>query len=278
MKGRDIRVAASGFPDRGKRFTSRKSASRLGANARSDRLKPDFQGSDATQFIMADDASTRRPPSKPGLALRKLRTQQGLTLAEVSRRTGLPLSTLSKVENDKMSLTYDKLVRISDGLGIDIETLFAADAVQPTVATFSGRRSIARVGDGSAVETPEYGYLYPVADLLHKRFVPIIIEAKARTIDEFGELSHHEGEEYIYVLEGAVDMYSDLYAPTRLHAGESIYFDSGMGHAFIATAPGPCRFLSICSHPENPRAAYAVAEPAIAPVVPTKTRSRPRAA
>jgi uncharacterized cupin superfamily protein len=76
------------------------------------------------------------------------------------------------------------------------------------------------------------------------------------------------------VLEGAVDMYCDLYAPTRLHAGESIYFDSGMGHAFIASAPGPCRFLSICSHPEHPLAAYAVAEPAIAPTPPTETRPR----
>ena len=223
---------------------------------------------------MADDASTRRPPSKPGLALRRLRTQQGLTLAEVSRRTGLPLSTLSKVENDKMSLTYDKLVRISDGLEIDIETLFSADTVQAPVATLSGRRSIARVGDGSAVETPEYSYLYPVADLLHKRFVPIIIEAKARTIEEFGELSHHEGEEYVYVLEGSVDMCSDLYAPTRLNSGDSIYFDSGMGHAFIATSPGACRILSICSHPEPPRAAYSVAEPDTTQSVLAKGRKR----
>jgi transcriptional regulator with XRE-family HTH domain len=264
------------FSDQARPFKIRKSRSRFGATAQSDRLARNFQGLDATQ-LMADDASTRRPPTKPGLALRKVRTQRGLTLAEMSRRTGLPLSTLSKVENDKMSLTYDKLVRISDALEIDIETLFSADAAQP-VATFSGRRSIARVGDGSSVETPEYSYLYPVADLLHKRFVPMIIEAKARTIEEFGGLSHHEGEEYIYVLEGTVDMYSDLYAPTRLNAGESIYFDSGMGHAFIATSPGPCRFLSICSHPEPPRAAYATAESSLARSPPPAPRARRRSA
>lgn len=243
--------------------------------ARSARLPPDgdLQGSDTTQQ-MADDASTRRPPSKPGLALRRLRTQQGLTLAEVSRRTGLPLSTLSKVENDKMSLTYDKLVRISDGLEIDIETLFSADSFQAPPATFSGRRSVARVGQGRAMETPEYGYLYPVAELLHKRFVPIIIEAKARTIEEFGELSRHEGEEYVYVIEGAVDMYSDLYAPTRLNAGESIYFDSGMGHAFLAASPGACRFLSICSHPESPRGAHPPPEPDAGQVTRAKGRQR----
>jgi transcriptional regulator with XRE-family HTH domain len=204
---------------------------------------------------MPDESPAHRPMNRPGAALRQVRTQKGLTLAEVSRRTGLPLSTLSKVENDKMSLTYDKLVRISDGLEIDLERLFVSDSAQALQATPTGRRSIARVDDGSAIETPEYRYLYPAADVLHKRFVPIIIEARARSIEEFGELSRHHGEEYVYVLEGVVELHTDLYAPTRLAAGESIYYDSGMGHAFIAVSPGVCRFLSICSNPESPRLA-----------------------
>ena len=202
---------------------------------------------------MPDDAATRRPTDRPGAALRRLRSQKGLTLADVSRRTGLPLSTLSKVENDKMSLTYDKLVRISEGLQVDIERLFTIEGDEPAGAASLGRRSVARVGEGSAIETAEYHYLYPAADLLHKRFVPMIIEAKAHSMAEVGELSRHQGEEYVYVLEGAVELHTDLYAPLRLAAGESIYFDSAMSHAFVAAAPGPCRFLSICSHPEPPR-------------------------
>jgi transcriptional regulator with XRE-family HTH domain len=225
---------------------------------------------------MPDDSPIRRPMNRPGAALRQVRTRKGLTLAEVSRRTGLPLSTLSKVENDKMSLTYDKLVRISDGLQIDIEQLFTLDIGQPPQATPSGRRSIARAGDGSAIDTPEYRYLYPAADVLHKRFVPIIIEARARSIEEFGELSRHQGEEYVFVLEGVVELHTDLYAPTRLAAGESIYYDSGMGHAFIAASPGPCRFLSICSNPESPRLA-AVPPLAVDPAAPDEAKPRKRA-
>jgi quercetin dioxygenase-like cupin family protein len=52
------------------------------------------------------------------------------------------------------------------------------------------------------------------------------------------------------VLEGTVDLYTSLYAPVRLHAGDSIYFDSGMGHAYIAAGEGVCRVLSVCSGPE----------------------------
>lgn len=201
---------------------------------------------------MPDDVATRRPTDRPGAALRRLRSQKGLTLADVSRRTGLPLSTLSKVENDKMSLTYDKLVRISEGLSVDIGHLFT-DAPAAAAPAPSGRRSIARVGEGSAIETAEYVYLYPAADLLQKSFVPMIIEAKARSLAEVGEFSRHPGEEYVYVLEGAVELHTDLYAPLRLGAGESIYFDSAMSHAFLAAAPGACRFLSICSHPQPPQ-------------------------
>lgn len=201
---------------------------------------------------MPDDASIRKPPSHLGATLRKLRTQKGMTLAQINQRTGLPLSTLSKVENDKMPLTYDKLVKISEALEIDIEALFADEAEAPRSSGSSGRRSLARIGDGSAIDTPEYSYLYPAAELLHKRFVPMIIEVKARSIEEFGELSQHGGDEYVYVLEGAVDMVSDTYAPTRMKAGESMYFDSGMAHAFLAAAEGRCRILSICSHPETP--------------------------
>lgn len=200
---------------------------------------------------LAEVPIPRKAPTQPGSVLRSIRNRQGLTLAEVSRRTGLPLSTLSKVENDKMSLTYDKLVRISEGLQIDIEALFAPNADQPPISVVHGRRSIDRRGAmANVIETEEYNYLYPAADLLNKRFVPIIIEARAREIGEVEEFSRHDGEEYVYVLEGALDMYSELYAVTRLHAGDSIFFDSSMGHAFLAAAGGPCRFLSICSHPD----------------------------
>ncbi|HEY1962957.1 MAG TPA: cupin domain-containing protein, partial [Rhizomicrobium sp.] len=40
-------------------------------------------------------------------------------------------------------------------------------------------------------------------------------------------------------------------APVLLRKGDSIYFDSGMGHAYLAAESGPCRVLSICSGPES---------------------------
>ena len=184
--------------------------------------------------------------SEPGLALRSLRKRKHLTLADVSALAGLPVSTLSKIENGKMSLSYDKLARLSAGLDVDIAQLFDSGlAAAPT--RVQGRRSITRAGEGLAVQTENYGHLYPGADLLNKRLVPIVAELHARSLAEFGELIRHAGEEFVYVLEGTVDLHTDLYAPARLHAGDSMYFDSGMGHAYIAVGLKRCRVLSICT-------------------------------
>ncbi|WP_397586105.1 helix-turn-helix domain-containing protein, partial [Sphingorhabdus sp.] len=49
-------------------------------------------------------ASATHDPKDPGRVLRSLRAERGWTLAELSSRTGLPVSTLSKVENNKMAL------------------------------------------------------------------------------------------------------------------------------------------------------------------------------
>lgn len=224
--------------------------------------------------------------AKPGAMLKALRLQKGWKLAEVSERTGLPISTLSKIENDKMSLSYEKLASISRGLAVDIGLLFAQNPTPPPVALVGGRRSITRAGDGRAIETDAYGHLYPASELLNKRFIPIVADVRARSLAEFGELIRHEGEEYAYVLEGVIDLHTDLYAPVRLQAGDSIYFDSGMGHAYLAAAPGRCRVLAICSGEESqliaalekdlPAAAEVAARPAL-PGAPIRRAGRRRA-
>ena len=60
-----------------------------------------------------------------GSLLRSLRSRNGWTLKEMSERTDIPVSTLSKVEHDRLTLTYDKLVQLSQRLNIRISELFA---------------------------------------------------------------------------------------------------------------------------------------------------------
>jgi transcriptional regulator with XRE-family HTH domain len=65
--------------------------------------------------------------AKPGAALRAFRRKQGWTLAEVNQKTGLPVSTLSRIETDQISPTYDQLSKLSVGLCIDMAQLLSGD-------------------------------------------------------------------------------------------------------------------------------------------------------
>jgi transcriptional regulator with XRE-family HTH domain/mannose-6-phosphate isomerase-like protein (cupin superfamily) len=189
--------------------------------------------------------------SRLGAALRALRRQKGWTLAEVSRRTGFSVPTLSKVENGRLSLSYDKLIRVSEGLEVDIAQLFSPVNGAAAPATITGRRSINKVGEGDLVGTRNYDYLYLSGDVTRKKFVPILTEVHAHSIEEFGELVRHAGDEFVYVLEGELEVHTELYAPVVLAAGESAYLDSTMGHAYVARGTSRCRLLAVCSAAER---------------------------
>lgn len=191
---------------------------------------------------MSDSAAT----NGPGEALRTVRRNNNWTLADIAERAGIPLSTLSKIETGQISPTYDQLMRLSDSLRIDISELFT-QRPREIVSNSSGRRSINRLGNGERIETENRVQQYLSTDLLNKQLTPIVSEAKARTLEEFGEFMRHPGEEFVYVVEGVLALYTDCYAPVILQTGESIYFDSSMGHAYLAQGEAPCRFLSICT-------------------------------
>lgn len=186
---------------------------------------------------------------KPGAKLKAMRLEKRLTLAELSGRTGLSIPTISKMENDKVSLSYDKLQSLSTALGFDAAVLFKSP-FEHSPEPSSGRRSVHKLGDGKQIETHLTSYQYLASELLNKRFIPLIAEVRARSLSAFGEMLSHPGEEFTYVLEGSLELHSQSYTPLQLDAGESIYFDSGMPHAYLAVSKGPCRVLMICSSTE----------------------------
>jgi len=178
-----------------------------------------------------------------GMRLAQMREQNGWTLAQVSARTGLSISTLSKVEHNQISLTYNKLAKLAAGLKLDVAVFFAEQAVEESF----GRRAYVRRGEGHVHETANYAHQYFAAELLHRRMVPMETRIKARSLKEFGPFDRHPGEEYVYVLEGVVDMYIEPQGPVRLRAGDSCYFDARTGHAAISVGTGDAVVLSIIS-------------------------------
>jgi transcriptional regulator with XRE-family HTH domain len=185
-----------------------------------------------------------------GASLRRLRFQRRLSIAEVSALTGIAKSTLSRVENDQLSLTYSKLLQLCRGLKIDVAELFSEhpdrDAARP-----SARRTftLPRAGQQLQVGLQEYSYL--CTELAGKKMTPMLGTIRSRTLAESNGLLKHEGEEFTYVLAGRLELHTEYYAPLILEAGGSVYFDSTMGHAYLSIGSEPLEILSICTTPEH---------------------------
>jgi transcriptional regulator with XRE-family HTH domain len=201
-----------------------------------------------------------------GRRVRAARVAHDLTLDTASRVCGVSRSTLSKIENGLMSPTFDVLQKIVVGLKIDLVELFGSVPGHNT----GGRRALTRRGAGQRHAYRGYQMELLATDLAHKAMLPFRIRITAHLLDAFDDWGRHEGEEFLYVISGSVCLYSELYAPTQLEAGDSLYFDSRTGHAAISTSKEDAEVLWMATHATTPGATHQV-QPATKPA---RTKSK----
>jgi transcriptional regulator with XRE-family HTH domain len=121
-----------------------------------------------------------------GTLLRGLRHREGWTLKEMSAKSGIPFSTLSKIEHDRLTLSYDKLQQLAQRLGLRMSELFVEDT--PDQATpVTARRSLGDESKAVRVKTPNYDYYYLCTELRRKRMIPVITKIRASSREEFGD-------------------------------------------------------------------------------------------
>ena len=166
-----------------------------------------------------------------GPKVRALRKNQRKTLAEVSEATGLSISAISKIENDQVSPTFTNLIRLAEGLDISLSDLVALNGEHGGV---SARMTVSRKVDTKFRSTPKYDIYALCADLRHKRMTPLIERVKADKPSHIDGMIAHSGEEFFYVLNGAIEVHTEHYNPVRLDEGDSAYLDSSMAHTLVA--------------------------------------------
>lgn len=176
-----------------------------------------------------------------GPRIKALRKERGRSLAGLAASAGLSEATLSRVENAQTLVSAHHLYMLSRALDVDI-TRFFDEEPKPIG---NGIRSVCRKGEGAGLATARYQAQVLCTDLANKKMHPAINTVSVRTLDEAGGLSRHEGEEFVYVLDGELILASEFYEPLQLEAGDSVYFDSRMGHAYLAGEKGPVRILVV---------------------------------
>jgi mannose-6-phosphate isomerase-like protein (cupin superfamily) len=109
----------------------------------------------------------------------------------------------------------------------------------------NSRRSVATLANALFVTTPNYDYYYLSPELRRKEMIPIVSRIKARSLEEFGEMVRHDGQEFIYVVEGTIVVHTEFYDSIEIGKGESVYIDSKMGHAYVL-AEGCEEAVALC--------------------------------
>ncbi len=192
------------------------------------------------------EAASRSHSLDLGRRVKALRSEAGLTLRELGRRSGLSVSALSKIENSQLSPTYDSLVSLAAGLQVDIGVLFTQRQHEPAL----GVRSISRQADRVRYQTANYDYELLCTDLARKKMTPLLAHIKAKDTRQFGPLIAHAGEEVLYVLSGRVMLHTDCYQPTLLEVGDCAYFDSRMPHACTVHGVEDAMVFWVCTSQE----------------------------
>jgi transcriptional regulator with XRE-family HTH domain len=165
-----------------------------------------------------------------GANVHRLRTGRQWTLNQAAEKTGVAFSTLSKIEKGDLSPTVTTLAKIANGFRVTVSSLLEAGGVMQ----MTGRRSVSRAADGKKTETGTCDNFLLCTDLTNKKMVPIRTRVRARRPEDYAEWARYDAEVFLLVLKGTVVVHSELYAPTELEEGDSIYYDASTGHVWTS--------------------------------------------
>lgn len=198
--------------------------------------------------LVGPDAHAVRPtPIRSiGENLKALRRDRHITLAAAAEACSVSSATLSRIENGLLSPTFDVISKICSGLGIGIRDLLSYAERR----RISGWRTLTRAGTGRVIETPQYRFELLCDDVITKPYLIFRAEILMRSIEEFGALQSHAGHEQIVVQSGRVEVWIEHYTPTVLEVGDSLAFDSTLGHALISLSDAPANVLWTCDSQE----------------------------
>ncbi|WP_407493712.1 helix-turn-helix domain-containing protein [Pseudooceanicola sp. MF1-13] len=178
-----------------------------------------------------------------GARVKYLRETRGLTLQTLADRSGLAISTISKIERGLMAPTYDRFSGLAQGLGVDVAELFADRGREFETGTIA----VARQGDFAFHQTENYTYEMLFPDVHGKSMVPMRGTLKPRETVHFDHMVRHPGEEFLMVLTGRVVVQFEGQDELELDEGDCLYFDSGRGHLYAAEGQEEARILVVCS-------------------------------
>ncbi len=178
-----------------------------------------------------------------GRKIRELRQAKGWTLAQLSGRSGVALSTLSRIETGSMTGTLESHLAISRAFGIRLSELYAdLDPGGSSVELWEARRQKPKVLLGK-----EQGVLVLTKGPLGKKMLPLLIPLKGGK--EFSPEPAKVGvEKFLYLLKGRVEV---TIGQRKILLGEEdgVYFQASLPHRLKNLSAKPALILGVSAPP-----------------------------
>jgi quercetin dioxygenase-like cupin family protein len=175
-------------------------------------------------------------PVPVGKKIKKARTAKKLTLDDVANETGFAIDYLKEIEAGKAMPPVGALLQIARALEIDSGALLK----EPESKLKSRIKAHTKRTDNYAYTT-----LTPGAENKHLKAFMVTIEAQK---DHAGVDYHHEGEEFVYVLSGSIEVTVGEHV-NKLKAGESLHFNSGIRHKLKSISDEKAALLVVIYSP-----------------------------
>lgn len=173
-----------------------------------------------------------------GMEIKKLRTEKGITLKELSEESGLSIGFLSQLERGLTTIAVDSLEKLAEILDVHLTHFFDYPRKRKDRVLRSYEQEILDIEEGSFIK-------YSLsANLENKQLDPRLIEILPQKKEEEIISYKHAGEEFIYVLEGILTVYinGERY---DVYPGDSVHMDSNIAHNWVNYTNKKVRLLAV---------------------------------
>ena len=179
-----------------------------------------------------------------GRRLRSARKGFGWTLQQLSQLSGVSVPTISRAERGQLALGYENFAALGHALKMDMNAMFAGEGVKTAALDAP---VVTRSGQGVVYRGLSFAYEFLGTNATGKMMSPVVGTVHARRVEGPEDFARHEGEEFAYVLSGTIEVHFDTGEVVRLERGDSLYFDSRIGHAYISISRQLARIVGVTS-------------------------------
>ena len=183
-----------------------------------------------------------------GSKIKKLREVKSITIEQVAERSGLSTDQIERIEENKNLPSLAPLIKIARVLGVRLGTfLDDSDHLGPVICRKDEQPEGISFSNDTANSHNNLNFFALAQSKTGRHMEPFLIDIDSASEEEY-QLSTHEGEEFIFVLEGVIEV---TYGKNKyvINTGESIYYDSIVDHNVHAANRSKAKILAVVYTP-----------------------------